>query len=307
MDAIRMMRLSGGWEGEWQRLAREKLSKDKRASLQAYTEHECQLVVIEHLGHVPQRRELNLRLRANAKKKSLLLEPILSGTHREMRDQLSWFFLLYADKGVLDLVKNYVQGGIYSAAKGFTSKTIFLGPLWDVAQSIHLPQVLGQSGIRVTVPYYRPLRSKWGDSRVVLDGQEKSLLFRAESIADLALQNQLLTAGQDLSIALARAALKNILAAQAGSALGEKATGSDMGIKIFRLLGKGLASASSAAETRNWLLLPREIRVTRFAVSSGDHRVTLKTYQDSGVLQQSETRSFQLAPGEIKIWVHRTM
>ena len=306
-DTIRMMRTTGGWGGEWPRLAKEKLSEQKRDRLKPYSEKDAQIVIIQHLGRVPQREELNLRLSAHPEKKSLVLAPILIGSKQKNRDQLSWFFLLYADKGVLDIVKNYALGELYGVAKGFVSKTIYLGPAWDLAQSINLPQTLGRTGIRVTIPYYRPLRSKWGDSRVLLDGQKGFSLLRADSVAELALQNQLLTAGRDLRIALARAALKNILAAEGGKALGKQTVGSELGAKIFQILGKGIASASSAAETRNWLLLPREIRVLRLPVSAGRHSVTLNSYKDSGVLHRTTTRSFVLDPGEIKVWVHRSL
>ncbi|MFW6415731.1 MAG: hypothetical protein ACOCZ2_05375 [Thermodesulfobacteriota bacterium] len=306
LNTIRMMQSSGGWEEEWQRLAKERLSGKKRDELEDYAEKDAHIIVIEHLGNVPRRKELNLRLWANAEKKSLILDPVLLGSRQEMRDQMSWFFLMYADKGVLDIVKNYAYGGLYDAARGFGSKIVPLGPAWDVAESLLIPQTLGSFGIRVTVPYYSPLRSKWGQSKISWDGREKSLL-RAESIAQMALQNQLFTAGHDLRVALARAVVKNIAAVEAGRALGEEVIGNEMWGVFFKLLGKGLASGSSAAETRNWLLLPREIRVARIPVQAGKHTLTLKTYLDSGGLHESTSRSFELDPGEIKVWIHRTM
>ncbi|HKJ89348.1 MAG TPA: hypothetical protein VKA48_12675, partial [Gammaproteobacteria bacterium] len=77
-DAIRVMRESGGYEGEWQHYAKDKLSDARRAQLDDYGPDTAQVVVIQHLGMVPQRKELNLRLTALPRQHSLLLRPVLT-------------------------------------------------------------------------------------------------------------------------------------------------------------------------------------------------------------------------------------
>ncbi|MFA9460609.1 hypothetical protein [Thiohalorhabdus methylotrophus] len=303
-DAIRMMRRSGGWEGEWPRLAEEKLSESRRARLDRYDDETAQILVIQHLGMVPQRKELNLRLTALPQQQSLLLRPVLTGDGMEEKDQLSWFFLLYGDKGVLDLLNGYREGGLYGVARNFTSKTVPLGPAWDVAEQLKIPQTLGSTGIRVTVPYYSPLRTAANGTRLLVDGEDAGQLLDAESLAQLTMQEQLLNASSDLYNALARATLKNVAGSEAGGMVSSALGG---GEGLGSLAGKLLASGSSAAETRNWLTLPYGIRLMRVAVEPGKHHLELTTLTQNGSRMARTGRDFELAPGEVRVWVRRTI
>jgi hypothetical protein len=295
-DAIRMMIKSGGWSNEWPQMARDKLSEEKRNDLKKLSASSGEVVIIDHIGLAPARKEMNLVLKADANTRSLYLYPILTGSPQEKDDQRAWFFLLYSDKGVMSIINNYSSGGLSGVAKGLSRKTISIGPLWDVADNLGLIGAIGSTGIRVTVPYYSPVRNTIGKTEIIADGKRKYLL-KSEDIGRLAIQEQLLNAGNDLNTALARTSMKNIIAYQAGSQLGGLAA----------LGGKIAAAATSACETRNWLTLPEQIRINRISLGPGNHNVKIVTKNKSGVVISQEEKDFNLKPGEVKIWSKRTI
>lgn len=293
-DTIRMMRRDGGWEGEWPRLAERKLDAEARSRLDEYDRFESEIVVIQHLGRVPQRKEMNLWLRADSRRRSLVLDPILSGSEQERRDQLSWFFLLYADTGLFDLAINYSQRGLYGAARGLTQKSFFLGPAWQILEELDVADAIDESGVRVTVPYYSPLRSPYDRSVVSIDGRQVGTMREMETVAQLALQNQLLNASADMHAELARATMKSLLAHKAG----EQNVWAGLAGKIY-------ASASTAAETRNWLTLPERIRIRRIPVSPGEHTLTVDTYAKNNQQLSRNVHKLDVEAGEIRCVVER--
>ena len=105
-DTVRMMRLAGGYDAEWRRLANKKLSKARRAELNQWTRDKAQVIVVEHKGLAPHRKEMNLELSANPNLQALQLRPYFHGNDQA---QLAWFYVLYADKGILDAVSNYLD------------------------------------------------------------------------------------------------------------------------------------------------------------------------------------------------------
>lgn len=296
-DTARMMIKSRSYrKSEWKSFASRKLSPEKVAELEKYSSSNGEIIVIEHLGLSPQRKELNLHLNVDLNTKSLYMYPVLTGQPSDKNDQRAWFFLLYADKGVLDIVNNYSSGGLSGTVKGLQRKTIGIGPIWSVAENIGLIGALGNGGVRVTVPYYSPLKKEFGLSKMVVNG-ELRYLAKGEDIGQLALQNQLLNAGKDLNEALARATMKNLIAYQAGGQLGDLA-----------LLGGKLAAAmTSAAETRNWLMLPSQIRVNRIDVPPGDHSVEITTHDVSGQVISTIKENVNIKPGEVKVLFKRTI
>ncbi|MFB6259447.1 MAG: hypothetical protein ABEJ96_04035, partial [Thiohalorhabdaceae bacterium] len=229
---------------------------------------------------------------------ALRLEPVLSGTQQEKRDQAAWFFLLYGDKGVMDMLSGFAEGGLAGVGRTVTQKTVPLGPAWDLAEQLNIPQHIGGTGIRVTVPYYSPLRTNANGTRVRVNGEAAGELKQAESISQLVVQNQLLNAGPDLQAALARATLKNVTAAQAGGMLGGG---------LGQLAGKAVASGSSAAETRSWLTLPYGIRIARFPVEPGKHTLKLVTQSRQGTTLASHMKEMSVEAGQTKVWVTRTI
>ncbi len=297
-DAIRMMRRLGGWEGRWQNLVREKLPSGARKKLRQWRPDKAQIVVVQHLGLIPQRRELNLHLRARPDQHALCLDPVPTGSPTEIQDELAWFFLLYGDMGLLDMLHAYSQDGLLGVADRVTHKTFFLGPAWQTAEELNVIQALGGIGIRVAVPYYSPLRSEINSSNLVIDEKQSAELTRAESLSQIAIQEQLHNAGHDLRAALSRAILKNTLLYR----LGESAGG-----QLGALVGKIISFLTTAAETRNWLCLPYEVRLTRQLVDPGEHTMRLTTHTESGRQVSESEHTVTLAPGEIRLWVQRTM
>ena len=297
-DTIRMMRSSGAWEGEWQRFAADKLSQEWRDKLEDYGPDSAQLLVVQHLGMVPQRKEMNLHMTALPGQQALRLKPRLGGTSQEQADKLGWFFLLYGDKGVMNMLTSFSDGGLQGVAESFSSKTVTLGPAWELAEQLRVPQAIGNSGIRVTVPYYSPLRTACNGSHLEVNGKRVGTFRQAENIYQLFLQNQLLNASSDLQAAMARATLKNVVGAEAGAALGGF---------WGRLGGKVLASGTSAAETRNWLTLPYEVRLVRVPLEPGSHIVSITTLTESGNRIAHRQHNVEVEAGDIRVLVERTM
>lgn len=297
-DAIRMMRQSGDWEGEWQRFAADKLAQKWRDRLDDYGPDTAQLLVVQHLGMMPQRKEMNLHLTAQPAQQALTLKPVIGGSPQEKQDKRSWFFLLYADKGVMNMLTSFRDGGLQGVADSFSSKTISLGPAWQLVEELRISQAIGSTGIRVTVPYYSPLRTACNGSYLEVNGKRQGEFQQAENMYQLFLQNQLLNAGADLQSAMARATLKNVVGAEAGAAIGGF---------WGRLGGKLLASGTSAAETRNWLTLPYQMRVIRVPVEPGKHTIGITTVTQSGNRIAHRQRSIEVEKGDIQVLVERTM
>lgn len=301
-DVVRMMQWAGGYENDWPQLARTKLSESKRKELDQWKRGDAQLMVIEHLGLIPAREELNIHLTLDQRNKDLVLEPILTGNKQERHDQMAWFFSMYSEKGILSAIDNYKEGGVAQVYQGLRSKRFGIGPVWNLAKELDLPKAIGREGVRITVPYYRPIPHLYGPSEIWVDGQEKGDLTKAESLSQMALQEQLLNAGSDLQEALARELVKAILAEKTSSlASGSNASLLGAGLKLFNTL-------TSEAETRNWLTLPQTIRITRMPVSAGKHTVKLETkyLAKTGSYGQSQY-NIQLSRGEIYILRDRTI
>ena len=296
-DTIRMMQKAGGWRNEWPQLSQSKLSKDKRQLLKDFNEM-GHLIVLEHTGMVPERDEMNMLLTADPNTRQVVIHPILTGDPARQLDQRFWFYALYADKGITDLMSAIYEERVIPALLQYSMvKREYLGPLWDVADGLGLVQVL-QQGMRITVPYYRVTSYKGsGPSRLNVAGQDHPMLT-GQSVAHLAVQQQLLDASVDIQEAMAREAFKNLTAAQVAS------VGGDAGA-VLGFLGKIAANASSSAETRNWLLLPDQIKVTRIPLTPGTHTVTLNSEPLKGQ-KQTQTKQVDIKPGEMAVWKVRT-
>lgn len=296
-DTIRMMQKAGGWENEWPIMSQKKLTKQKRKDLKAFNRN-GHLVVIEHLGVVPERDEMNMILTADPRTRQVVVSPILTGDAQRQLDQRFWFFALYADKGISDVLSWGYEGRALDAIMKFgLEKREYIGPMWDVADGLGLIDVLND-GMRITVPYYRVTSSqKNGTSKLTVNGKTQKLLL-GESVAHMAVQQQLLSSSSDLQEAMARAAFKNLTAAKAASVGGDAAA-------VLGFIGKIAANASSAAETRNWLLLPGQIKVTRMALPAGQHEVKLVSEVTAGKSSQKST-SVNIKAGDMAVWKVRS-
>ena len=296
-DTIRMMQKAGGWRNEWPQLSQSKLSKDKRQLLKDFNDM-GHLVVLEHTGMVPERDEMNMLLTADPNTRQVVIHPILTGDKSRQLDQRFWFYALYADKGITDVMSAVYEGRVIPALLQYSMvKREYLGPLWDVADGLGLVDVLKQ-GMRITVPYYRVTSYSGARDSSLSVGGSNYPLISGQSVAHLAVQQQLLDASVDIQEAMAREAFKNLTAAKAAS------VGGDAGA-VLGFLGKIAANASSAAETRNWLLLPDQIKVTRIPLSAGTHTVTLNSEPAKGQ-KQTQTKQVEIKPGEMTLWKVRT-
>ena len=296
-DTIRMMQKAGGWENEWPIMSQKKLTKKKRKDLKEFNRN-GHLVVIEHSGVVPERNEMNMLLTADPATRQVVVKPFFTGDSQQMFDQQFWFYALYADKGINDVLSWGYENRLADAFANYGfEKREYIGPMWDVADSLGLIDVLND-GMRVTVPYYRLTSAKRnGTSKVTANGKTQNLLL-SESVANMAVQQQLLASSSDLQEAMARAAFKNLTAAKAASVGGDAAA-------VLGFIGKIAANASSAAETRNWLLLPGQIKVTRMALPAGQHQVKLVSEVKAGKTSQ-QTTSVNIEPGKMAVWKVRS-
>jgi len=304
-DTLRMMRASGSYSAaEVRELAQRKLGADRRAELDGYSRDQAQIVVVDEVGLVPQRREMSMHLTQNAYIQEWILRPVITGTREEQIAKWNWFYAMYADKGIVAFVSK-----IFDAVNGrldlgsLNEKTVRLpGPLWRTAQSLKLQQAIGNIGIRVTIPYFdaRDVVPNYGASSVAIDGGAALPMVDAESVAQLALQELLLDASDELNKAMARELLKSVLAEEAAQQASRNNSNNQL---LFSLVGKIATAATSAAETRGWITLPHVIRVKRVAVTPGAHRVRVGTDGAGAPVE----RSVNVGPGEIVVLHERQM
>lgn len=294
LDTIRMMQKAGGWEGELPRLIDEKLSSASQAQLQAYQAHDAEVVVLEHQGFIPERQELNLILAADPYSQSLVLQPQY-GTRNvdiEEDDAFRWFTMVYADTNPLNMLANYKAGKGWATFTGLFTKRIILGPvLWQQMDAVGVGDMLEYQPVRITVPYYNrfDLNSSQGQ---LSGGDQQAFSQRMTSLADIAVQEQLRYAHRDIYEALARELLRAWLAYEVSRNIDDRSASLLVGF-----VSQVAVFASSAAETRNWLTLPAQIRLTRMPVDSG----LLTTEYKIGD-QHFKLDAVQLNSGQVKVW-----
>lgn len=295
-DVVRMMKKSGGFENEWPRLAKKKLTSKDIDRLSEF-DNKSQLVVIEHIGVVPQRQEMNIELTVNKYSKSLELKPYFVG--RSQLDILAWFYMVYADKSLLDMVINYYDASFHGFNLNGFRKTISLGPVWDNAVNIGMIDAIG-AGLRITVPYYAPLRDKPGSSSVTISGATYNL-NPASSPAIMGLNEQILSASSDIELALSRGSFKAMTAQKTAELAQNEYAG------LLASIGRLASQLTESAETRNWLMLPYEIRVTRIPLSSGEHTVDINTAVIKGKKNIKQQKQVSLTKNEIQVLQVRSM
>ncbi|WP_111980182.1 hypothetical protein [Algibacillus agarilyticus] len=284
-DTLQLMQKAGGYENEWPKLAKKKLNKTQQKRLRT-NDHHSELVIIQHSGIAPKRNTLNMILTADLSTHSFNITPFPKGHHQDRQDQLNWFNMLYADKSPFDYVQNYLTGNIIHALKGNLRKTLPLGPLWDTAIESGLIKAIGH-GIRVAVPYYPQLKSPFGKTELIIDGQVASTFITLESIEKIAVQEQLRNANSQIQSAIVSALIKALAAQKA-----LKATGLNKGFlgELAKATTKVMNAATSGADTRNWLTLPANINVARTQLAPGQHEIIIKTHLTDGqIIEQKET------------------
>ncbi|GAB3488109.1 COG3014 family protein [Marinomonas epiphytica] len=299
LDTIRMMQKTGWSSDDINRLRDEKLSEESLQQLDAYQDNSAELVVLEHQGFIQHRDEMTLILQAEPYSYSLVLQPLHGGGNIEENDAFRWFTMVYADINPLNLIANYKAGGFWGSYTGLFTKRVILGRgIWRQLEQAKADNLLAQQPIRLTVPYYR---------RFTLDKQQvqlKILNLASEtttqtqqsitmtSLSDIAFQQQLAVAQRDIYESLLRELVRSWLAYQAASQVEDQATS-----LILNLVGQVAVFASSAADTRNWLTLPAQIRLTRTPLPPGEYQ---PTYQVNNKVFKMGTIS--LSENQTELW-----
>lgn len=299
LDTIRMMQKAGGWGSSIKKLKWEKLDDDLRDKLRDYRNSDAELVILNHLDFIPQKRELDFVMYVEPSRKEMVLTPLLTGSAQQSQDKYAWFWMMYADKGIFDVVERYSNGGLDNVVRTIINKRVILGPAWDVVESLGIDSALKDGGVRVAVPYYPPIREISSSNSVSVNGSEYTLV-KAESLARHAINEQVLNARTDLYMALARETLKNTLLVETSqSALGESN-------KLLEFGLKALTATTARADTRTWLTLPAEILVQRIPLEEGEYDLRLtNTFVKSGGLVSAD-KQVVLKKGDIHVWRHRS-
>jgi uncharacterized protein len=296
-DTARMMKMSGGYDEQLRQLSQKHLSIRQHRALKSVNNKTSELIVIQHLGFAPQKKELNMMLSVDKYSRALILTPIPVGTYQERQDQLNWFNMLYADNDLFNMIKNYATGDLGTVILGTVTKRIPLGPLWEQAVELDLIDALSTPS-RISVSYYPSIKKKFLKSELYIDGKPQAALFPANSIARIALQEQLNVANSQIHLALAREITKAIIAEKAAARLGEWGAIASVGLNIINAITGG-------ADTRHWTTLPGAIKFSRVTLPPGKHELVLKTTLTNGhiVKQKQEINTTKTRP---KLWQIRT-
>ena len=315
LDTARMMRFSGGFDDEIKDIAEHKLTAEQRDALQQASPNDAQLMVVEHKGFAPPLEEMNLQMWADPNTRSLKIRPISGG-----RDAWTWFYMLYADKGVYNIITAYLDAKAGNFPITPFVKTIYLGPLWSTVEDLNLDTAI--SGfLRVTVPYYKPLPVLGSSNLQIapvnianntqasgpvnsqanarpLQQAQKLTLEKAASPAQMGLQQKLLTSSSEIQQALARSAIKALSVKSIGSSVDSSG--------LLAFAGGLLTQLTEASETRSWQLLPQDIRIRRMTLAAGEYDLTLTSELETGIRENHNTR-MTLKPGQIGLWQVRSM
>lgn len=298
LDSIRMMQKGGGWsQDDINKLIKEKLSPAMQTVLASYKKDDAELVILEHEGFIPDKSEMSLRLYADPNAYSLVLQPLTGSDHQQQNDAFRWFTMVYSDINPLNLLANYKAGGAWGAVSGVFTKRVIVGSaVWKQLEQAHLDTLLTQQFIRVTVPYYRRFTLDHQTPILKLNGPAKtdksSQTIRMTSLADIALQEQLFDAQRDIYEGLVRELLRSWLADRVARSVKD-----DTASLILSLIGQVSVFASSAADTRNWLTLPAQVRLTREALPAAPYEPDYSVDK-----QHFSLGKIVLQPNEIKVW-----
>jgi hypothetical protein len=296
LDTIRMMQKGGFSQSEIQQKIKDKLSPDMQETLKQYHTGDAELVILEHQGFIPDKSEMTLLLFSDPRAYSLVLEPLHGGGTTQTNDSFRWFTMVYADINPLNLIANYKAGGAWGTFSGIFTKRVILGrPVWQQLSAANVDKLLAQQPIRVTVPYYRRFTLDQHQPRLKTNGPamtETSHSLRMTSLADIAFQEQLAQAQRDIYEGLTRELLRSWLTYQLTANVKDESAS-----LILNLIGQVAVFASSAADTRNWLTLPAQVRLTREPLPPGEYAPDYNVNQ-----KQFSLGKINLEANKIKLW-----
>lgn len=282
-SAVRMMRTAGGYGDRWPPLVEDKNLDE--ADTRPLGPDEGMLLVIEHAGRVAPVGELNLYLYQRPEIESLVIRPVATDSGQAGREQLAWFTLHYSDRGVADLVSRYMAGGVFEVLNDpLLSKQIYIGPLWELAETSGLLGGIGQSGMRVSVPWYPPARNTPQSSEARIGTDQRITLSPVANIEGMKRQERLRLAQDEINMAILREFTRNTAVSTASnvtSQMGDESLG-----MLVEVLGRIGTTTTARAETRHWATLPRLARANLVRLPAGEHAVTVttaggRTWQDS--------------------------
>ena len=155
LDTIRMMQKAGGWGSSIKKLKWEKLDDDLRDKLRDYKNSDSELVILNHLDFIPQKEELNFVMYVEPSRKEMVLTPLLTGSAEQSQDKYAWFWMMYADKGILDVVERYSNGGLDNVIRTIINKRVVLCPSCYVVEFLFIEISLLFGCVVVDFPYYQ--------------------------------------------------------------------------------------------------------------------------------------------------------
>ncbi|MDY0161729.1 hypothetical protein [Desulfobotulus sp.] len=286
-DAARILKTQK--DTRWQRVASTITSPELKRQLEAYVPgRDGNLLVIQEVDLSAPKGELNLLMRLNADTNELQISPILIGTPDERAYQLSWFYYLYAPKGIINAVQRIHQEGYYNPNE-IRPKTIGIGPLRPTMDKISGLVDALKLGIRLAVPLYYYDAAPF-QSSLLVNGKPAGNLMDADSIAGLQMANALVRAQSELTQAMAVESLRLTTCILTG----------------MPPYACSLAAAStSMADTRSWLTLPHTIRIQRLVLPQGSYQIRLVSY--SNAFRHEQASDLTLQAGDQQIVRKRSM
>ncbi|MFT2110948.1 hypothetical protein [Marinomonas sp. 2405UD68-3] len=307
LDTIRMMKKTGGWSSEYPKLIKEKLTEKSQAILAQYNQKNAEVVLLEHQGFLPAKQEMSVLLYGDPQSYSLVLEPFFGGHLTSGDEAQSWFTMVYADINPLSMIANYKAGKSIAALDGFFTKRVILGSkVWKELSRIELDDTLLSTPLRVTIPYYHrfsldnsntqlSINPRKIDTRLLADKKAPLPIkssIRMASLADIAVQEQLNQSQRDIYESLLREVLRAWLAHKVAASTKDEGTK-----QLLDLLSKVAIFVSSAAETRNWLTLPAQVRLIRQPLDPGEYDFSYLVNEQHFSLDQVKLRR-----GSVKVW-----
>jgi hypothetical protein len=174
---------------------------------------------------------------------------------------------------------------------------------------------LNGSIVRVALPRLVPQKTQTAFSEITISGDREALTVRTERVNNLTAVAEKTLADRFTSItlkAVARAAVKNALAAGAGigtrAAMGKNNDAGPWIALLVSAIGKFWAVYSEKADTRSWRTLPDEIQMARVWVPAGTYKVGIRPMgRAGGELHGGGARTVTVRAGETMLLTERVL
>ncbi len=141
------------------------------------------------------------------------------------------------------------------------------------------------NAITVAYPQYVQPAYRIASSEVFVDSKPAGQTLLMEDVSAIAFKNLKNRMDMIMTRAIARAAIKYILARTASQAV-SKQFGQGWGL-LTQVGSNILAAATEVADTRNWTTLPSQIRMARIKVPPGVHQIRVDFKDQAGFVVES--------------------